>query len=254
MGVRKAFLQLEYLIEPAREPEADLVDACWQLTKPGPTPQAFTVLADGCCKLLLRRQPGRAPELILSGIWTRAFDILLPAETTILGIRFKLPAVSFLCLGRLPLNVARPLPLTEYLGPALAAAHDLTDLARRVGAWAAPLRLDPPVRALFATLYGSRGTLSVSELAAAAGWSPRTLNRYFQNRFAMSLKTHADILRSYAATQQLRPGDLYASGPYCDQSHGIRDVKKHAGVTPRQLDQHRHDRFIQLSPPLPDGP
>ncbi|MGI4872078.1 MAG: helix-turn-helix domain-containing protein [Janthinobacterium lividum] len=251
MRVRKAFLQLDYLIEPARAPEADLVDACWQLTNPAPTPQAFTVLADGCCKLLLRQQPGRAPELIFSGVWTRAFDLLLPAETTILGIRFKLPAVAFLGAGQLPLNAVRPLPVAEGLGPALTAARDLADLAQRVGAWAAPRRLAPPLHALFAALYGSQGTLPVSQLAAAAGWSPRTVNRYFHTQFGLPLKTYADILRSYAATQQLRPGDLYAPGPYCDQSHGIRDVKKHTGATPRQLDQHRHDRFIQLSPPLP---
>ncbi|MDJ0366556.1 helix-turn-helix domain-containing protein [Hymenobacter sp. H14-R3] len=251
MSVRKAFLQLDYLIEPACGPEADLVDAYWQMANPGLTPQAFTVLTDGCCKLLLQRQPNQEPELILSGVWTHAFEIRLPAATTLLGVRFKLPAVEFLCPSQLPLNATRPLPLTEGLGPALLAAHDLADLARRVGDWAASRHPAPAPRALFAALYASHGTLPVSQLAAAAGWSARTVNRYFQRQFGLSLKTYADILRSYAATQQLRPGDLYAVGAYYDQSHGIRDVKKHTGATPRQLDQHRHDRFIQLSPPLP---
>lgn len=80
-------------------------------------------------------------------------------------------------------------------------------------------------------------------------WSPRQLNRYFQTQFGLPLKTYSNILRSYGAAQQLRPGTLYAASSYCDQSHGIRELKKYTGATPRQLDQQRHNRFIQLCPP-----
>lgn len=247
--IRKAFQHVQYLLQPAGQAEAELVHGYWQMRNPEPTPCSFTVLPDGCCKLLLRRQPGQVPELLLCGLWTQAFDMTLPPQTTVLGVRFRLPAAEWLAPGPLPLNSICRLPLTASLGPDLLAAHDVADLARRVAAWATDRRVDPQPRALFAALYHQAGPHTVRELAAVTGWSTRHLNRYFQARFGVSLKTYVDVLRSYAAIQQLQPGDFYATGSYCDQSHGIRDVKKHTGATPRQLYRQRQERYVQLQEP-----
>jgi len=103
---------------------------------------------------------------------------------------------------------------------------------------------------LFAALYRTGGSLPVAQVASEAGWSLRQLHRYFQARFGLSVKAYSGVLRSYAAAQQLRPADLFASGNYCDQSYGIRELKKYTGASPRQLNRHRHDRFIQLCPVL----
>ena len=246
--VHKAFLHLHYRLLPAGPAEAELVQGYWQLHNPTPAPCSYTVLPDGCCKLLLRRQPGQAPELFLCGLRTHEFAMTLPPHATVLGVRFKLAAAEWLVAGPLPLNGTCPLPLTAGLGPELLAAPDLPDLARRVAQWAAGRAVAPPLRALFTALDAPTGPRTVRELAAVTGWSARHVNRYFQAHFGVSLKAYADVLRSYAAIQQLQPTDLYAVGPYCDQSHGIRDVKKHTGATPRQLYRQRQERYIQLQP------
>lgn len=246
--ILKTFLQLRYLTLPAAPAVADLVDGYWQLENLSATPQSFTVLPDGCFKVVRTSQPGQPPRLVLSGVWLRAFDITVPAHATVVGIRFRLLAAEHLFAHALPLNAAQPLPPDFWLGEILAAP-DLPAVARHVAgrltAW--PVAARP--RALLAALYRAAGSLSVAELAASTAWSPRQINRYFQAQFGFSLKTYGNVLRSYAAAQQLRPGDLFAAGNYCDQSHGIRELKKHTGASPRQLDYHRHDRFIQLCPP-----
>jgi AraC-like DNA-binding protein len=249
--MQKNFRQLRYLLLPAPEAVADLVDGLWQMDNPTATPQSFTVLPDGCFKLLLTRRPDSPPVLTLSGIWTHAFEITLAAHTTIVGIRCKLLAAEHLLTQPLPLNAAVPLPLAGWCYDTLAAPT-LAEVAQRLTAHLAPQRPDPRRRALFERLYAGAGSWPVARLAAASGWPARQINRYFQARFGLSLKTYSNVLRSYAAAQQLQPDDLFAAGNYYDQSHGIRELKKYTGASPRQLHQQRHDRFIQLSPPQPD--
>ena len=152
----------------------------------------------------------------------------------------------------MPLNAARPLPEDSWLRNVLPG-RGLPALAQHLATHLAPVRPDPRKRALFAALHRTGGSLPVAQVASETGWSLRQLHRYFQARFGLSVEAYSGVLRSYAAAQQLRPADLFASGNYCDQSHGIRELKKHTGASSRQLDRHRHDRFIQLCPvPAPD--
>lgn len=250
-ATEKLFRHLLYRSLPAAPAVGDWVDGLWEITNLTTVPQSFTVLPDGYFKAVLTRQPGHAPRLTVSGVWTRPHDIEVAPLATVVGIRFRLLAADYLLPGPLPHNAAGPLLPDSWLGAALLThGHDLAALARHLAQHLAPLRPPPRQRALFALLYRAGGAASITQLAQAAAWSPRQINRYFQARFGLSLKTYGNVLRSYAAARQLRPGNLYATGGYCDQSHGIRELKKHTGATPRQLDQHRHDRFIQLCPPL----
>jgi hypothetical protein len=85
-------------------------------------------------------------------------------------------------------------------------------------------------------------------MAVRSASSERPRNHYFQVRFGLLLTVGVDVLRSYAAIQQLQPGDCYATGPYNDQSHGICDVKKYTGATLSQLYLYRQHqgRYIRL--------
>lgn len=247
--MKKQFLQLSYSSMPAAPPVADLVDGLWKIENPSDTPQQFTVLPDGFFKVLLTSQLGQTPQFILSGVHTQAFSIAVAAHATIVGIRFRLLAAEHLFPHPLPLDAATPLPPEGWLYEALLSAPSLDELAQQLEVSLAPLQPEPRKRTLFTLLYKETGSLSVAELATAANWPARQINRYFQAHFGLSLKAYSNVLRSYAAARQLRPDDLFATGSYYDQSHGIRELKKHTGASPRQLNQHRHDRFIQLCPP-----
>lgn len=248
--VRRHFLQLQYDSLPAEGALADWVDGCWKITNSSAWVQRFTVLPDGFFKVLLQQQPTQPPRLLLSGIWTRPRVISIAAQGTVVGIRCKLAAAELLA-EPLPLNAARPLPPSHWLAPILAAG-ELPEVLRQLAAHlAAAPPLAPARRRLFATLYRGAGQWPVRQVAAAAGWPMRQLSRYFQQRVGLSLKAYCDILRAYAAARQLQPagGGLWPQGSYYDQSHGIRQLRKYTGHTPRQLYQRRLDHFIQLCPP-----
>jgi AraC-like DNA-binding protein len=61
------------------------------------------------------------------------------------------------------------------------------------------------------------------------------------------LKAYANILRFRASFEQLHRGELYPEQNFADQSHFIREVKKLSGVTPKELNKNKNDRFIQFS-------
>ncbi|HWV29535.1 MAG TPA: hypothetical protein VN038_07775, partial [Dyadobacter sp.] len=44
-----------------------------------------------------------------------------------------------------------------------------------------------------------------------------------------------------------REGRLFPDENYADQSHFIREIKKYAGVVPKELERNKNDRFIQFS-------
>ncbi len=248
--VQKNFHALQYSLLPAPSEIADLVDSCWQTRNESLVEQTYTVLPDGVFRVVLVRQPDQPPQLTLSGLWTRAFETQLAARSTVLGIRFKPLAAPLLGSKQLLVNEFQTIPLLgSWLGELLLASPDLltlaAGLANRLSSWERDLH----AQSLFRALAQSAGTGPIAQLAAAAEWSPRRLNRYFQAQFGLPVKVYANVLRSYAAVQQLGRGKLSASESYYDQSHGIREIKKHTGVSPRQLDQLRRNRFIQLCPP-----
>ncbi|AMR29379.1 hypothetical protein A0257_21285 [Hymenobacter psoromatis] len=225
---------------------ASLISEFWQLDNPTTEPVAFTVLPDGKCDLVLILSPDLSLQTRLFGVGTAPLSLSLPPHTTWLGVSFLLLAADYLLPGPLPLNGQLDLPadfwdLHTLPAPTLSAlaAH----LIARFTAHLAGHPPDPRKQQLFQQLYQEAGTQPVAQLAVAAGWAPRQLNRYFRRQFGLSLKTFSNMLRAYTAAQRLGPADLLPLG-YYDQSHGIRELKKYLRATPRQLC--RDDRFIQL--------
>ena len=84
-------------------------------------------------------------------------------------------------------------------------------------------------------------------LAQAAAWSSRQINRYFRQMFGLTLKAYCNILRFRASFQHLREGQLFPEQNFFDQAHFIREIKRYAGVVPKELARNQDDRFIQLA-------
>lgn len=246
--IQRNFQHVRYLSMAATGALAELADGFWQLENCSDQAQQFTVLPDGFFKVVLRLESGAAPRLLLSGLRRQPHVIGVAGGGRVVGIRFKLLAAE-LFARPLPLDAVVPLPADYWLLPALAAPS-LPEIARRTTDLLAAWQPEPAKRALFAALYRGEGRWPVAQVAAAAGWSARQINRYFQQQFGLPLKAYSDQLRAYAAARQLRPAELFPQGDYCDQSHGIRQLRKYTGHTPRQLARQQLDRFIQLCPPV----
>lgn len=87
-------------------------------------------------------------------------------------------------------------------------------------------------------IYGTKGTIRVSELADLTGCSSRTLQRQFQSDMGMSPKAFSRIVRGQTAVHnishcnQLALSELASDLGFSDQSHFQREFKKLISTTP----------------------
>lgn len=110
-----------------------------------------------------------------------------------------------------------------------------------------PRETDYRKHKLFKLIYSSKGTLSVAELSEKVCWSSRQINRYFNQQYGLSLKTYCNIVRFRSSFQAIKQGTLFPQQNFFDQAHFIKEVRKLAGVSPKQLALNQNDRFIQFS-------
>lgn len=92
-----------------------------------------------------------------------------------------------------------------------------------------------------------RGKITVAEVAALAGVSPRQLHRRFQEVFGMSALDFLTKTRMQAASEELlktdRPiVDIAIDFGFCDQSAFTRQFKNHVGQTPLKFRRQYSDR------------
>ncbi|MEV6301638.1 helix-turn-helix domain-containing protein [Actinoplanes sp. NPDC051861] len=82
------------------------------------------------------------------------------------------------------------------------------------------------------------GSVSISSLAAAVGWSGRHLTDRFRAELGLRPKEAARVIRFDRARRALRPGvvlaALAAEHGYADQSHLVRDFRAFSGCSPSQ--------------------
>jgi AraC-like DNA-binding protein len=241
---------LEYRTASPAPALAAVVESYWMLKNTADS-RSIMLLPDGRIDVLFSQADGVPFHATLMGLGTEAETATFSAGTLLYGVSLHLPAPEYLLHTRVAdiVNGARVLPpgfwdiipddLTDF-------DHFCAKLNDRLLSLLNPA-IDPRKRRLFELLYASNGARPVHELAAEAGWSSRQINRYFQEYFGLPLKTYGAILRFRAAFPQLRAGRLFPEQDFADQAHFIREVRRLAGVRPKDLARNENDRFIQFS-------
>lgn len=246
-----AFQDLLFQTLPPPPALAEYVESFWQLANRSGAGQPVVIMPDGRVDVFFTYSATEPYHVLLLGLDTQPEAQVIPPHTSICAISWKLLAADYLLpvrLADLPQHACY-LPL-DYLG---VSAADLTDFAGFCGKVAAhiqqllPAEIDRRKRKLFNLLYATSGTLTIEAYADAAAWSSRQINRYFQQQFGLSLKAYCTILRFRAALPDLKAGKLFPEAHFADQAHFIREIKKYAGVVPKELARNQDDRFIQLS-------
>ena len=110
-----------------------------------------------------------------------------------------------------------------------------------------PKEIDDRKRKLFALIFATNGEISVKELSEKVFWSSRQMNQYFNQQFGLSLKTYCNIIRFQASLSQIKEGELFPQLNFYDQSHFIKEIKKHSGASPKELYKNQNSRFLQFS-------
>jgi len=110
-----------------------------------------------------------------------------------------------------------------------------------------PKKIDERKRKLFKLIFDSNGEMTVKELSEKVLWGARQINHYFSHQFGLSLKVYCNILRFQASVSQIKEGKLFPQLNFYDQSHFIKEIKKHSGVSPKDLYKNENSRFLQFS-------
>jgi AraC-like DNA-binding protein len=245
-----AFSDIEYRAVKPPAALAAFVESFWMLANHAGVAQHVVLIPDGRIDVFFGRSAAEPYEVVLRGLDTQPSAQIIPPHRRVFAISWKLLAECLLPVGLAKLLESGCQLPPDYLGMGEADLRDFEGFCAKVSArieQLLPAEIDARKRTLFDQLYASNGALTVEHLAEAAGWSSRQINRYFTEMFGLSLKAYSNILRFRASFGHLKAGRLFPEENFADQAHFIREIKKYAGVVPKELARNLDDRFIQLS-------
>ena len=230
----------------------DYIECFWEHKNNTQDNKSFTVFPDSFFKIILEWQNRKLKAYFLTGIWTKEVIITIPANTTLIGVKFKLLASEYIFKR----EVASIIDSNNNLNPDFWNMQNynftnLSDLAAYIESIVLNIIKDnKTMRAkklqLSQLLYLVEGNISLEEVSNQINWSNRQISRYLNKYLGVSLKTYLNIQKCYAAYIQIREGRFFPDDGYYDQAHFIREVKKHTGKTPKELHKKQNDQFVQL--------
>ena len=244
------FLQYERIKPPADL--QDYVESFWRLENTSPADKNIVVVPDGRIDLFLSHSSKEGYHITLSGLETEPDAVTFEGHTKIFAISFRLPAVEYLLETSIAalMNDIRILPshFWNFAESDLENFEDFCEKAqRKMMQLIALKKVDERKLQLFRLINTHNGEITVHELSEKVQWSERQINRYFNDKFGLSLKKYCNILRFRASFSHIKEGKLFPELNFTDQAHFIREIKKFSGVTPKELTKNPNDRFIQFS-------
>ncbi|MDJ1480918.1 AraC family transcriptional regulator [Cytophagaceae bacterium YF14B1] len=231
------------------EPLKAFIFSFWKTQNNSGTDIHYTVVPDAGIELIISIQPDKPNRIDLFGLSTHILDITIPNQAVFYGIRFKLLAVEYLLKMTLETNSIQKPPIHfEQIDLQAETSLDsfVDTISTHLHQQLQSVIIDSRKQKLLDLVYHSKGTISVHNLALETGWAARQINRYFTGTFGLSLKAYLEQLAFFSSLPQIGQGDFYPQEHYYDQSHFIRQTKKHTGNTPKQLYLQRYIRFVQL--------
>lgn len=216
------------------------------------TETEHTILPDGYFDLIAEFENDKLTTVKLTGVWTKPKDVIIPKNTKIFAIRFKLLATEYLFQKEIKsiLDTIQNLPFNFWSIDTYNSNEFekfVTDTTNRIEYSIKHLKqIDERKLNLFDFVYQDK-IQTVSELSEKVFWSSRQINRYFNNQFGFSLKEFLKIVRCNSAYKNISNGNLSPQTDYFDQAHFIKEIKKYTGTTPKELHKNKNDRFLQLS-------
>jgi AraC-like DNA-binding protein len=240
---------IEYTEIKPGAPLSDFVQSFWMLSNVSGENKPVMIVPDGRIDLSFSFK--KPYNLTLLGLESAPANAVITPRTKLFSVSFKLLAIDYLFDRKIPslVDTAYQLP-PGYFGINL---KDFRSFEQFCGLLSEKfisrlnVAIDPRKKKLFELIYNSNGAISIHEISETLLWSSRQINRYFNDRFGISLKAYCTILRFRASFQQIKDGKLFPEENFTDQAHFIKNIKKFSGVTPKELSKNKNDRFIQFS-------
>lgn len=213
----------------------------------------FTILPDGCFDLIVSFDNYQQEAISLTGLWTKQVEVSIEPNKQLFGIRFKLLAVDYI----LQQNISsfcnsEQTQDNDFWQIDKTSFNNLESVTEKLNNLMLSILdsqkgIDIRKQNLFNLLYQTNGEQTVEYYSQQVLWSSRQINRYFNDRFGLPLKSYCKILKCFASYKHIKKGQLYPEHNYFDQSHFIKDLKKQTGSKPTELFENINDRFLQLT-------
>ena len=230
---------------------AHFVQGFWMLANNTGKDLPIVVLPDGMVDLLWYKTGEKDYQVMIRGIDTLPGDEIIAASTKMFAISFKLLAVEYLFGDSVKdvLNKGKIITddLWQFDESSLSNFKRFCDRATQKIISIPVKDLDNRKRKLFDLIYTSHGALAVNELSENVFWSSRQINRHFNRRFGISLKTYCNILRFRSSLNHVSEGKLFPEQKFTDQNHFIKEIRKYSGVTPKVLSKNKDEKFINIT-------
>lgn len=213
----------------------------------------FTILPDGCFDLIVSFDCYEQDEISLTGLWTKQVEVSIEPNIQLFGIRFKLLAVDYILQQNISsFSDSEQSKTNDFWQLDQISFKDLESVIEKLNKIMLSILgsqkgIDSRKQNLFNLLYQTNGDQNVEQYSQQAFWTSRQINRYFKDRFDIPLKSFCKILKCFASFKHIKKGQLYPEQNYFDQSHFIKDLKKHTGYNPTELFENKNDRFLQLA-------
>jgi len=229
---------------------SQFVHSFWMLENKTGKNIPSTILPNGMIDLTLMRSEENW-EVSLRGIDTELSHVVIEKETKIFTVGLKLLAVEYLLRDSIKslLNARRN--LTDDFWQ--FKEGDLRNFATFCNKATQKIKanstddIDSRKKKLFELIYSAQGAVTVKELSEKVYWSSRQINRYFNQQFGISLKVYCNLLRFGASFKHISEGKLFPGRNFTDQNHFIKETKKYAHVTPKELRKNQNNRFIDIT-------
>lgn len=228
---------------------SDFVESFWMLSNVSDQEKQIVILPDGRIDLIFSFE--NTDEITLLGIDSEASRAVLAPRRSMFAVSFKLLAIEYLFKDKFPVLVDCGYNLSsDYFGVTIQDFRNFEEFCDLLSSKFLSILnhdIDERKKKIFDLVYNSNGEITVTEIAETLHWNSRQINRYFNQRFGISLKAYCTILRFRASFKQIKEGKLFPEQNFTDQAHLIKNIKKFSGVTPKELNKNTNDRFIQLS-------
>lgn len=242
---------LKYQVIKPDKSLADFVESFWLLQNQSDCNKEVVVLPDGRVDLFFTQSATDPFHTTLLGIETQPGQATIAPLRQTYAISFKPLAIKYI----FQISIASLVDKGTLLPPNFwnFSADDLNDFdlfckkATKKIQSLLPSEIDIRKRKLFDLIYSSNGAITSKELSEKSFWSRQQINRYFNQQFGLTAKAYCNIIRFRASFQHIKEGKLFPQQNFADQSHFIKEVKKLAGVSPKDLLKNQNERFIQFS-------
>jgi AraC-like DNA-binding protein len=227
------------------------VHSFWMLENKTGKDLLTTVLPNGMVDMTLMKKNSGNWEMLVRGIDTELSEVIIEEGTKIFTIGLKLLAVEYLLGDSIKSvlnnrkNIANDFWQFEE-GDMSSMENFCKSATQKIGSISTK-PIDNRKEKLFELIYSSNGSIPVKELSEQVFWSSRQINRYFNQQFGISLKAYCNLLRLGSSFKHISEGNLFPEQNFTDQNHFIKEIKKYAGVTPKELSKNKDGRFIDIT-------